>query len=211
MYRIKRLSISGVVLAALLVLVVSCGSQDPEPQPTSTPFDADQLRSMIQDAVSESVPADSSDPGLTGEQLRSLVEEAMQDSVQPGLSAEEIEQLIQTAIESATVSGVTLEEVREAIAAALSAETARMNQAGEESTGPLVVYSGRSKSLVDAIIGQFSQATGVKVEVKYAGTSQLAATLLEEGDNSRLTSSLPRTLAGWARWRKCWPSFRTGF
>ena len=45
-------------------------------------------------------------------------------------------------------------------------------------------YSGRSESLVDAIIQQFSQATGIEVEVKYAGTSQLAATLLEEGSNS---------------------------
>ena len=49
---------------------------------------------------------------------------------------------------------------------------------------PLVIYSGRSESLVDAVIQQFSQATGIGVEVKYAGTSQLAATLLEEGSNS---------------------------
>ena len=37
---------------------------------------------------------------------------------------------------------------------------------------------------LDAIIQQFSQASGIEVEVKYAGTSQLAATLLEEGSNS---------------------------
>ncbi len=50
--------------------------------------------------------------------------------------------------------------------------------------GNLVVYSGRSQALVDPIIQQFSQATGIKVEVKYAGTPQIAATLLEEGKRS---------------------------
>ena len=50
--------------------------------------------------------------------------------------------------------------------------------------GSLTVYSGRSESLVGPIIKQFGEATGVEVRVKYAGTAQLAATLLEEGDNS---------------------------
>ena len=55
---------------------------------------------------------------------------------------------------------------------------------GGDSSGTLTVYSGRSKSLVGPIIRQFGEATGVKVLVKYAGTSQLAATLLEEGDRT---------------------------
>ena len=50
--------------------------------------------------------------------------------------------------------------------------------------GKLVIYSGRSESLVDPIIQQFKGATGIDVQVKYAGTSALAATLLEEGGNS---------------------------
>ena len=54
----------------------------------------------------------------------------------------------------------------------------------EAATGKLVVYSGRSESLVDNIVQQFGDVTGVKVEVKYANTAQLAATLLEEGGNS---------------------------
>lgn len=77
--------------------------------------------------------------------------------------------------------GLTQEQVEEAISAALAAESSRTDPG---SAGPLVVYSGRSESLVDAVIQQFSQATGIEVEVKYAGTSQLAATILEEGDRS---------------------------
>lgn len=50
--------------------------------------------------------------------------------------------------------------------------------------GKLVIYSGRSESLVDSIIRQFGDVTGIEVQVKYAGTPQLAATLLEEGANS---------------------------
>ena len=55
---------------------------------------------------------------------------------------------------------------------------------GSGDPGKLVIYSGRSETLVDPIIQQFKDSTGIDVQVKYAGTSALAATLLEEGGNS---------------------------
>ncbi len=53
-----------------------------------------------------------------------------------------------------------------------------------QSSGSLIIYSGRGESLVDPIIRQFADATGIDVQVKYGGTASLAATLLEEGANS---------------------------
>jgi len=53
-----------------------------------------------------------------------------------------------------------------------------------DGAGSLTVYSGRSDTLVAPLIERFKGETGIDVEVKYAGTPQLAATLLEEGSNS---------------------------
>ena len=48
----------------------------------------------------------------------------------------------------------------------------------------LVIYSGRSESLVGPIIDQFEAASGINVEVRWGGTAELAATMLEEDQNS---------------------------
>jgi len=50
--------------------------------------------------------------------------------------------------------------------------------------GELVVYSGRSSSLIGPIIKQFEEMTGIEVRVKYGKTGEIAAVLLEEGSKS---------------------------
>ncbi len=50
--------------------------------------------------------------------------------------------------------------------------------------GSLTVYSGRSEELVGPLLERFEQGSGIQVDVKYASTTDLAATLLEEGDAS---------------------------
>ncbi len=53
-----------------------------------------------------------------------------------------------------------------------------------DNEGTLTVYSGRSRELVDPLLERFAEETDIKVEVRYGNTAELAATLLEEGDNS---------------------------
>src|SRR5690606_10450127 len=48
----------------------------------------------------------------------------------------------------------------------------------------IVVYSGRSEALVAPVFERFTEATGIRVVVRYGDTAQLAAAILEEGRRS---------------------------
>jgi iron(III) transport system substrate-binding protein len=56
-------------------------------------------------------------------------------------------------------------------------------QASSKASEPveLVVYSGRSESLIGPVLEKYEQATGNTVKVKYGSTSGMTALLLEEG------------------------------
>jgi len=48
----------------------------------------------------------------------------------------------------------------------------------------LVIYSGRSKALVDSLVSMYQEKVDVPVKVKYGSDAQLLAALQEEGDQS---------------------------
>jgi iron(III) transport system substrate-binding protein len=50
--------------------------------------------------------------------------------------------------------------------------------------GPITVYSGRSEELVGGVFDDFTEDSGIEVEVRYGDTAELAATILNEGDAS---------------------------
>jgi iron(III) transport system substrate-binding protein len=58
------------------------------------------------------------------------------------------------------------------------------DQAADEPGGPITVYSGRNEELVGSVFDDFTDETGIEVQVRYGDTAELAATILEEGDAS---------------------------
>jgi iron(III) transport system substrate-binding protein len=50
--------------------------------------------------------------------------------------------------------------------------------------GDITVYSGRQEDLVEDLFEDFEEATGIKLDVRYGDSAELAATIAEEGENS---------------------------
>jgi iron(III) transport system substrate-binding protein len=49
----------------------------------------------------------------------------------------------------------------------------------------ITIYSGRSKALVEPLLKQAETELGIKIDVRYGDTAELAVSLLEEGQNSK--------------------------
>jgi iron(III) transport system substrate-binding protein len=54
----------------------------------------------------------------------------------------------------------------------------------DDESGPVTVYSGREEELVAPLFERYEEETGNELEVRYGDSAELAATILEEGDNT---------------------------
>ncbi len=74
-----------------------------------------------------------------------------------------------------------------ALIATITAATALTGCAKETEPTPteqsITIYSGRSEDLIAPLLEQFTDETGIQIEVRYAGSAELAAQILEEGSN----------------------------
>lgn len=55
---------------------------------------------------------------------------------------------------------------------------------GGDDTEEITIYSGRSENLIGPVFEKFTEETGIEVNVNYGDTAELAATILEEGQNT---------------------------
>lgn len=80
--------------------------------------------------------------------------------------------------------GASLLMICVALTACGDGDSGASRDEGGGADGSLVVYSGRNENLIRPLIELFTERTAVEVEVRYADTTELTATLLEEGENS---------------------------
>lgn len=154
-----------IASAAVVVAIAACQSSGTDEGVTSAVNQANQAAQQAAAAAEKaSMAAQDTTASAAAEEAKLAAKDAATAAMAAASAAQEASDAAKQVADSAMMTAST--------------ETAM------EDPGALVVYSGRSESLVGPIIEQFGEATGIEVQVKYGSTFEIAATLLEEGSNS---------------------------
>ena len=165
--RLLRLS-APPLLAALLVAALAlsaCSSDDPEAAANAA-FAAERAAAAAERAAQAAERAADASQGA-----RSAAQQAGSASDDSGDAATAAAQRAAQAAE------------RAADAAERAAQSSAADPVDDD-PGEITIYSGRGESLVGALIERFEAETGIQVNIRYAGTAQMAVAILEEGDRS---------------------------
>ena len=119
-----KVSRSFALVGALLIIVVlaaaACGGDTDAP--AAPALTEAQLRSIVEDAVSKSMPAPQQQ--VSAAEIQSMVAEAMRDASSSQVSASEIQSMVEAAVASAAAEGATPEEIQTMVRSAVDAATA---------------------------------------------------------------------------------------
>ena len=160
-----------VALALVAAAFIACQSSGADESVTSAVNEANQA------AREAAVAAQSAADAATQASM------AAQDTTAATV-AEEAKLAAKDASTAAMAAASAAREARDAAKQVAGSAMTASTEIVKGDPGSLVVYSGRSESLVGPIIEQFAEATRIDVKVKYGSTFEVAATLLEEGPNS---------------------------
>ena len=70
------------------------------------------------------------------------------------------------------------------LAACVPVQAPAESEGSAAEAAELTIYSGRNENLVGPLLERYQEMSGVTVNVRYGGTAELAATIMEEGRNS---------------------------
>ena len=166
--RLLRLS-APPLLAALLVAALAlsaCSSDDPEVAANAA-FAAERAAAAAERAAQAAERA-----ADASQDARSAAQDAGSASDDSGDAATAAAQRAAQAAE------------RAADAAERAAQSSAAADPADDDPGEITIYSGRGESLVGSLIERFEAETGIQVNIRYAGTAQMAVAILEEGDRS---------------------------